>query len=73
MVNHGDIKVEVRKLGNSEPSIKIYTDEGDGLEIFKKDVKITKECYDEWIVQLEVALIEIKGLKDEQYPPRKDS
>lgn len=62
---HGDLRLSLRKIGNSQPSIVIDVDEGDGIDFSFKGHKIDKEHYQEWIDQLEIITERLKELKDE--------
>ena len=62
---HGDLRLTLRKTGNSEPSITIETDEGDGIDFSIKEHKIGKEHYEEWINQLQLIMEKLKELKND--------
>jgi len=62
---HGDLRLTLRKTGNSEPSITVETDEGDGIDFLIKGHKIGKENYEEWINQLQIVIEKLKKLKED--------
>jgi hypothetical protein len=62
---HGDLKLSLRKTGISIPSIIVDTDEGDGIDFSFFHKEISKECYEEWINQLESVINKLKELKNE--------
>jgi len=49
----GDLKIELRKCGNSQDSIIINSDEGDGYSYLKTTETYNREDLDNWIAQLE--------------------
>lgn len=64
MAYHGDINLSLRQIGDSEPSLVITTDEGDGIEFSYKKEKVSHKCIDEWILQLFIIISHLQGLKN---------
>ena len=61
---HADLRLTLRKVGNSKSSIVVDTDEGDGIEFYFKEDTISKKHYEEWINQLEIVLSKLKELNE---------
>jgi hypothetical protein len=61
---HGDLRLQLRKTGNSLPSITVEVDEGDGIDFFIHNDNISIKCREEWINQLEIIIQKLKELKD---------
>lgn len=62
---HGDLRLSLRKIGNSMPSISVEVDEGDGINFFIHNGNFSDKCRDEWIGQLEIIIEKLKGLKND--------